>query len=271
MNYYERHIGDYLKDTVGLSMLEDGAYNRLIDQGYVIEGPLPKDNVYRLARANTPAEKRAVDFVLGTFFVLTPEGYRQKRIDVEVARFQGKQRKARASAEVRWNKSDGNAIADANASKPDMRTHSEGNATRARPQSPVTSNQKEIPPASRVPPADAGKRPTKKCPATFEVTPELRAWADQHAPGVDVDRETETLRDHTFATARVDWVGTWRNWMRKATPKRGAAFSTPKERDAANARDLVRKQTGGLLERAFPDDENTIDMEETHAPRLENH
>ena len=63
----------------------------------------------------------------------------------------------------------------------------------------------------------ASPRATKKCPTGFEVTEELRSWARNKVPGVNVEAETETFRDHTFATARTDWDGTWRNWMRKAS------------------------------------------------------
>ena len=35
-------------------------------------------------------------------------------------------------------------------------------------------------------------------------------------PAVNADAETEKFRDHTFGTARSDWDGTWRNWIRKA-------------------------------------------------------
>jgi hypothetical protein len=48
------------------------------------------------------------------------------------------------------------------------------------------------------------------------MTPELRAWAAENAPGVDADAELAKLKDHTFASARSDWAGTLRNWLRKA-------------------------------------------------------
>lgn len=143
MNYYEKHIGDYIKDTVSLSMLEDGAYNRLIDQCYQTEKPLPLDvkEIYREARAISAAERKAVDYVLRKFFVETEAGYVQKRINAEIARYQDKQRKAKASADARWSKDRSHSELDAFASDPhdasDMRTHSEGNAL----QSPDTSNQ----------------------------------------------------------------------------------------------------------------------------------
>lgn len=151
MNYYEHHLGDYLRDTAHLSMLEDGAYRRLIDAYYIRETPLPLElrDVYRLVRAQSKQDREAVDTVLREFFVQTPEGWKHNRCDREIGRFQDKQRKARASAEARWSQrqshSEGNANAYANAS-PDamrthMRTHSEGNAPRARPQTPDTRHQ----------------------------------------------------------------------------------------------------------------------------------
>lgn len=65
-------------------------------------------------------------------------------------------------------------------------------------------------------------RPSRKCPDGFEVTPELVAWAAENAPGVPLKAETAKFRDHTFGTARSDWLGTWRNWMRKAAEARAA-------------------------------------------------
>lgn len=99
MNYYERHIGDYIRDTVSLTMLEDGAYNRLLDQYYQSERPLPVDKkeIYRLARATTAPERKAVDYVLQRYFEVTAEGYRQKRCDEVIEQFwerdQGKESK----------------------------------------------------------------------------------------------------------------------------------------------------------------------------------
>lgn len=59
-------------------------------------------------------------------------------------------------------------------------------------------------------------KPTKRCPIDFQITPELRAWAAEKAPDVDINEETEAVKDHEFFAARCDWNGVWRNWMRKA-------------------------------------------------------
>lgn len=61
----------------------------------------------------------------------------------------------------------------------------------------------------------ATKRPAKKCPVDFEVTPELIAWAATDCPGFQLDRATAKFRDHTFKNPITDWPATWRNWIRK--------------------------------------------------------
>lgn len=86
MNYYPHHIGDYLKGTAHLTMVEDGAYRRLLDLYYLHEQPLPaeRSKVHRLSRAITAAEKGVVDTILDEYFVLTEDGWRHSRCDAEL-------------------------------------------------------------------------------------------------------------------------------------------------------------------------------------------
>ena len=51
MNYYERHLGDYSKDTAHLTMIEHGAYGLLLDRYYGTEAGIPADQVHRIARS----------------------------------------------------------------------------------------------------------------------------------------------------------------------------------------------------------------------------
>lgn len=90
MNYYKHHIGDYAAATAHLSILEDGAYSRLLRIYYRDEGPLPADvkAVQRLAGARTREEREAVEVVLNEFFDLCDDGWRNKRADEEVERMQ---------------------------------------------------------------------------------------------------------------------------------------------------------------------------------------
>lgn len=67
MNYYERHIGDYLKDTAHLTLLEHGVYTRLLDVYYTREDGIPEADAGRLVGACLPAEKQALRSVLSEF------------------------------------------------------------------------------------------------------------------------------------------------------------------------------------------------------------
>ena len=87
MNYYEHHLGDWAAATGHLTWDEDMAYTRLLRAYYHAEKPIPTDQGYRLAKASTPAQRRAVDAVLQEFFTLEADGWHQKRTDAEIARF----------------------------------------------------------------------------------------------------------------------------------------------------------------------------------------
>lgn len=284
MNYVERHFGDWARDTAHLTMLEDGAYNRLVDLYYVREQPLPRELAAccRLVRAISKPERDAVRSVLAEFFHETPDGWAHKRCDAEIERFRNKSGKARASANVRWSadrsQSDGNANASADA----MRTHNEGNATRgrgrARSHSPNTNHQSSQ--AELAVGGASSSRPTRKPPADFAVTDAMREWALNKVPLAPVDAETERFRDHTFATAISDWAGAWRNWLRKAhdaaalRSSRGGNWSAAQsfsERTTAAKSARLAEMTGGLLGTPTPaaPGGDVIDMEPPHGtPRL---
>lgn len=66
-------------------MLEHGAYTLLLDRYYATEKGIPCDQVYRVARANTKAEKRAVDTVLREFFTLAEDFWKKNRCEEEIA------------------------------------------------------------------------------------------------------------------------------------------------------------------------------------------
>lgn len=85
MNYYEHHLGDYAKDTGHLTMLEHGAYRILLDRYYSTEQGIPADQAYRLARARSEEECRAVDVVLDEFFELIDGVWIQHRVEREIA------------------------------------------------------------------------------------------------------------------------------------------------------------------------------------------
>lgn len=87
MNYYSHHIGDYLSATAHLSLLEHGAYRRMLDVYYINESPFPNDmsKVFRLVGARTKEEREAVEVCLHEFFTLDGDKWVQSRCDHEIA------------------------------------------------------------------------------------------------------------------------------------------------------------------------------------------
>lgn len=118
-------------------------------------------------------------------------------------------------------------------------------------------------------------RAAKKCPADFTVTAELSAFAAEKCPLVDAAFETEKFRDCTFKTARSDWPGTWRNWMRKAQQdatehaSRGGAASF-RERDAQQAAQRASELAPGVARRTTQDHQ-FLDVEAKHVAAIESH
>ena len=90
MNYYERHIGDYLKDTAHLSLLEHGVYGRLLDVYYTREGAIPVIQVERLVGARSKDERAALAEVIDEFFSVEADCLHHARCDREIERYQKK-------------------------------------------------------------------------------------------------------------------------------------------------------------------------------------
>lgn len=223
MNYYERHIGDYLKDTAHLSLLEHGIYTRLLDVYYTRETALPDDQVARLIGARTKEEKEALQDVLREFFTQTEKGWAQTRCDREITRYQDKQRKASASANARWGAqrslSDGNADASQTHDASNMRSHSEGNA-----------------PSNQTPDTKPRKKKGAKAPLSAELPTWMQGLIDlwheilPELPGVAVmnaDRQ-QAARD-------------FRDWVLTSKRKDGTHRATTDDEMLAWARDFFTR------------------------------
>lgn len=241
VNYYEHHLGDWAAATGHLTWDEDMAYTRLLRAYYHHEKAIPDGQQYRLAKASTPSQRKAVDQVLSEFFQLRDGHYHQKRADAEIARFQDKQRKAKASAEARWSPSKRNANASPDEQPDAMRTHSEGNAL----QSPDTRHQS---PKEREGSGTAQNAAPPTPPPDFDgtnaetlngksVVPLAAAWELPEQWGVDAEalgwkpsevlREAEKFRQYWVAgkglgTRRAvkSWRQTWSNWLEKAAKEK---------------------------------------------------
>lgn len=89
MNFYKHFLGDYARDTKGLSMIEHGAYRVLLDHTYATEQPIPNPlpELYRIAGAMTAPERKAVEKVAERFFPVNGDGRRHnKRAEEEIGK-----------------------------------------------------------------------------------------------------------------------------------------------------------------------------------------
>lgn len=114
-------------------------------------------------------------------------------------------------------------------------------------------------------------KPSKRCPPDFEITAELRAWAKEKAPDVDIGEETDALKDYEFHAARSDWNGVWRNWMRKEQ-KAVLRFKPRNQKQPERRFQSADEIEDALIERAITkglDDGQIVSIEELAiAPNL---
>lgn len=136
MNYYQRHIGDYSKDTRFLSTYQHGVYALFLDWYYSNERPIPLELAYRIVQARSGPERRAVDEVLNTFFDLikTPGFAHNKRADIDLSKYRVKSEANSLIAKEGWD-----AKRMRNAERNASQTQCERNASHK----PIASNQEK--------------------------------------------------------------------------------------------------------------------------------
>jgi uncharacterized protein YdaU (DUF1376 family) len=188
INYYERHIGDYLKDTAHLSLLEHGVYGRLLDVYYTRENGIDEGMAARLIGARSKDELAALAVILAEFFVLRSGVWTHGRCDREIERYRKRADHNRAVGKL-----------GGRPRKVETRTEPEENPVgfqkepEPNPQETLASNQKPVtkeknPPATRVPPCPDGVsgqvwsdwlalRKAKKAPVTETVLRSANAEA----------------------------------------------------------------------------------------------
>ena len=208
LNYYEHHLGDYIRDAGHLSMLEEGAYRRLMDAYYIREAALPGEigECCRLIRAQSRAEREAVAIVLREFFVGSESGWRHERCEREIARYLEKRLNAKSSANARWH--------------PDaMRSHVVGNAH----QTPDSNHHL---PFKGAPSRKESEGNGTRLKEDWQLSPENREFASSLGfEAAEIDFQAAKFKDFWRGRAgrdalKSDWDSTWRNWARNAFERR---------------------------------------------------
>ena len=100
MHYYQFNIGDYMKSTRHLSIIEDIAYRRLLDRYYYTEKPLDL-NIDKLVRLiGLKDHKTETQQILSEFFNETKKGFIQKRVQRELVKYSAKATAARENGKL---------------------------------------------------------------------------------------------------------------------------------------------------------------------------
>lgn len=206
MHHYPHHIGDYTKDTMHLSPLEHGVYRLLMDAYYATEKPLPGDflAVCRIARSVSQDEQAAVRTVLAGFFTETPEGYRNKRIDIELTSY--------------WARADANRANGKNGGRPRNPTETQSvsqSVSEDEPKAKAKPNPKITLTNNQEPITKTTKAKATRLPDGFAVSDALRAWAEAEGYA-NLDAHLAYFRDWAIAGDKryVDWDATFRNAIR---------------------------------------------------------
>jgi len=91
MNYYQHHIGDFIKDTSFLSNEETGIYLKLLWLYYDTEKPLPDSILSLTMKVGAKGNQASVEGILNMFFTYEDGLWRNKRCDEEILNYRKKQ------------------------------------------------------------------------------------------------------------------------------------------------------------------------------------
>lgn len=107
--WYPMYPADYLKDTLDLTLEEDGFYTRALNQVYINKGRIPAEpeRLQRLLRVNRVQFNRC-KWIFGRYFYQDGDSYGNRRADAEIESARRNLEIARESGkrgnEIRWGK-----------------------------------------------------------------------------------------------------------------------------------------------------------------------
>lgn len=239
MRYYSHHIGDFDRATRHLTRIERSVYRDLIEMYYDTQAQIPLDlqAVCRKIIARTNEEATAVEQVLNEFFTETPTGWYHDRCEAEIEAFLESSSQKSAAGRASAAKKAAKRQQAINGKSTTVEQALNGCATDCQRDVNGTQTNQEPRTKNRTTPdgVEAPKRPTRKCPESFLVTDDLKTWAAENFPGVDLMQQTGAFRDHTFKTAISDWAGAWRNWVRRSSEYSGPGRSAGHQRPPTSA------------------------------------
>jgi len=211
MHYYQHNIGDYLRDTAHLSVIEHGVYRLLLDWCYLNEAPISTEKALRLGRGY-PNETQSV---LSEFFLQTEIGWEHKRVALEVAAYKAKSLKNKQNGQKGGRpRTENNPVGCQSVSE------LEAKQTLTKNQEPITNNQEPIEEISKLslastrPVAESEPKPEQAIPVKPAIPdcPHLEIlslWAEvlpalpRHSPSLWNGARAAHLRARWRETAAV--------------------------------------------------------------------
>jgi len=249
MNFVRLYIGDYLRDTGTLTVAEHGAYMLMLMHYYATEQPLPAGReLHRLLRAETKAERDAIDSIARKFWHQTECGLVNTRADREIERAE---RQRDVNREV--GKLGGRPKRTETESVSESVSESEPNGNRPITLPPDTRHQtpkekrarkRATPPPTR--PPDVVERvwsdwlrlrDAKRAPVTETVVAE--AVREAGKAGMTLEAFLSVWCSRGSQGLQADWL--------RPNERHGVGVQTFRERDAELAAARVHEMTGGLV------------------------
>lgn len=232
-------------------MLEHGAYTLLLDACYDRERFPTLDEALEWSWARSDEEVSAVKFVLSKFFTLVDGKYAQQRVQDEIDAYHAKSLKNQEIALAR------------EAARRELRERNEHETCTdhhlTTNQEPLTINQepeeiKSVSDQQAESPKKTKVNRSTKIPEPFLLTGDMRVWGVEKVPAVNIREETENFVDYWRGAGgtKVDWIATWRTWMRKAQKDAARAggykpINKQQQVEEANARvvkEIIARESG---------------------------
>jgi uncharacterized protein YdaU (DUF1376 family) len=228
MNFYPFHIGDYISHTSHLTNEEDLAYRRLIDLYYQTEEPFTRNLMWLAKRVKSSEEVIAT--ILVEFFEETPDGWKNKRADEEIAKYKAMQEGGRKGAALRWGKG-----SDSPPKHPPMLTKN---------QEPLTKNHS----------IEVAKAPkAKRLEKDLQLPKDWEDFCKTTRADLKPQEVFDQFKDYWVSVGgqkgtKLDWTATWRNWVRNQRQQSVTTQDKPYGRwDATLASTMARGKELGIL------------------------
>lgn len=217
MHYYQFNIGDYSSHTKGLSLIEDLAYRRLIDEYYLSEHAFNgcSADVARLIGLRDNLQE--VEYVLNRYFSKDGDSWHHRRIDSDIEDYRQKQEKrsnaGKKSAEARQKSTCDEQVLNECSTGVELTKNQE----------PITNNQEPILKELVVTPSAPPRKKASRLPDDWRPDREYLEAAKLIKPDLTQEwfvQVAHKFKDYWIAKAgkdatKADWLATWRNWVRR--------------------------------------------------------